>query len=168
MPTEITSTDIEAYRRLLDIYDDVKPNYEMIDQILNRLDDLNGIPKRHDLHILGIFTLIEALIAHRPRATDIGDSLTHQVRTKIPLLADRFDLPLDYSRFKENAKPETVWARLYDLRSAIAHGGQADFSGKLQVLRGREVALSFLRQTVKALLRGALREPQLYEKLKQV
>ncbi|MBL7139974.1 MAG: hypothetical protein ISS74_03610 [Planctomycetes bacterium] len=110
------------------------------------------------LFVLGLFGVIESLITHSPKAGH--DSLTHQIKTKMNLLNRRFDEPLDYSCF-DDGPPDTLWSRLYSYRSAIAHGGQADFGGKHQVLKDERTVTTFLRYTAKALLRYALREPDL-------
>ena len=50
---------------------------------------------------------------------------------------------------------------MYEYRSRLAHGGEGDFSGKLQVLGSPDRALELLKQTVKTAIRQALIEPQL-------
>jgi hypothetical protein len=107
------------------------------------------------------------LITHNPKLEDRGDSITHQMKSKIPLLSHRFDRPLDYSIFQD-ANKEKIWSALYKYRSAIAHGGVPDFEDKeLRVLKDSSNAKIFLKETVKALLRHCLKEPELFRDLRE-
>jgi hypothetical protein len=49
---------------------------------------------------------------------------------------------------------------MYEYRSALAHGSEPDFKGKVKKLT-KNSALTLLRQTVKSVLRQAIEEPQL-------
>jgi hypothetical protein len=54
-----------------------------------------------------------------------------------------------------------LWKKLYDVRSAIAHGSGLDFkSGKLAVLKDFQLVHRYVYASLKGLLRAALREPQ--------
>ena len=126
----------------------------------------NSLPKfkgYNELFSLGLFSIIESLITHNPSGE--YDSITHQIKHKIPLLERRFQNPIDYSCFG-NAAPQTLWSKLYDYRSRIAHGGEIDFSGKLQILNNAFTVQLFLESLLRALLRHALQEPDLYTDLK--
>src|SRR5690606_9213645 len=103
---------------------------------------------------------------HKPGNKEIGDSLCHQITTKVPLLSRRFDNPLDYSEFK--SKESTVWNKLYEFRSSIAHGDEPDFSSKLAALKSAQVAERFLHEATRKLLAHALEEPALYDSLKPI
>jgi hypothetical protein len=99
---------------------------------------------------------------------DAGDSITHQMKGKIPLLSKRFRRPLDYSPFG-NISEDKVWSRLYSYRSCLAHGGVADFKrGDLTLLKSQGHAIAFLRQAVRSLVRHSFKEPQLLRDLKAV
>lgn len=134
---------------------------------IDLLDGLRRIPEGSDLRILGLFAVIEMLLTHKPNDKEIGDSLLHQISTKIPLLSARFSSPLDYSAFG-SASEETIWKRLYGYRSTIAHGGTPDFNGSLSLLRNREVAVEFLENATRRLVRHALNEPELLDALKPI
>jgi hypothetical protein len=129
---------------------------------------LDALPLNSDFRVLGMFAVIESAICHRPKSTETGDSLTHQVRTKLPLFTHRFPDAIDYSVYFGDTPEDTVWAKLYDYRSHLAHGGKPDFAGKLSVLKGRGNVATFLRVMTKALLRNSLKEPQLYMDLREV
>jgi Apea-like HEPN len=165
--TNITKRNIREMVKLFNLYLRTKETYPFISQAIDILYDLDTIPERHTLYTLGLFTVIEALITHKPKP-ESGDSLIHQITSKIPLLDRRFfDTPLDYSPFGQNTKPDTVWRKLYNYRSHLAHGNSAKFEEGLQILKDSETVLSFLRNAAKTLIRSALHEPQLYKDLKE-
>lgn len=131
------------------------------------LNGLKRIPYGSDLLVLGLFAVIEMLLTHKPNDKEIGDSLLHQISTKIPLLSARLSSPLTYSAFGK-ATEEKIWKRLYDYRSTVAHGGTPDFNGALSLLRNRDVAVAFLQDATRRLLRHALNEPVLVDALKPI
>ncbi|MBD2510438.1 hypothetical protein H6G91_24700 [Nostoc muscorum FACHB-395] len=139
--------------------------YPDIKQAVNMLDELKNIPHNSKFKILGLFTIIEFLITHKP--IDTGDSITRQVTNKINLLSKRFSNQLDYSQFFVNTSESAIWKKLYAYRSNIAHGSQPDFAKELLVLKDDSTAKNFLKLVVKMLLRHSLIEPQLYTDLKE-
>jgi hypothetical protein len=157
---EVTASDVAEFTM---IYTQLRQhNHPLVD--VNRytrgLQDLQSLPGSSPLLFLGYFALLESLLVHQPDPKDPLDSITRQVKNKIALLNNRFQRPLDYGGF-EGANPETVWTRMYDYRSRLAHGDTPDFSGSLAVLGNREKALDLVKATVKATVRQALVEPQL-------
>jgi len=127
--------------------------------------ELEALPRYSSLLFLGYFALLESVLTHQPDPKDPLDSITRQVKTKIALLDNRFVRRLDYGAFGKE-KPATIWTKMYDYRSALAHGGRADFKGKHSVLGNHANALQLLKQTVAALVRQALLEPQLLDDLR--
>jgi hypothetical protein len=117
------------------------------------------------MYTLGLFAVIESLLTHDPKGG--YDSLGHQIRSKIPLLDRRMEKRLDYTVF-QNANADSLWKKLYDYRSTIAHGGRADFSGPLNVLKTPKTVSDFLDTAVKALIRHATKEPELVFDLRAV
>jgi hypothetical protein len=119
--------------------------------------------------VLGLFMVIEMLLTHAPGDKEIGDSLAHQISTKIPLLAERMSLPLDYVVFSKDVRADQIWKRLYQYRSLIAHGSHAEFSsGPLALLKDQRTADRFLTTATRRLLRLAINEPALVTALKSV
>jgi hypothetical protein len=162
---------------------DLSLTYGLYMEIINGISDETGFPEIQramemfyalnylnpfsDFHVLGLFAIIEMLITHNPKLEDRGDSITHQMQSKLPLLSHRFNRPLDYSCFSATSSEKKIWQALYKYRSALAHGGAPDFQGgELQLLKDKRNAKSFLREVVKALLRHSLKEPQLYKDLR--
>ncbi|MCW5316049.1 hypothetical protein GTQ43_20175 [Nostoc sp. KVJ3] len=139
--------------------------YSDIKEAVNMLNELKNIPHNSKFKILGLFTIIEFLITHKP--IDTGDSITRQVTNKINLLSKRFSNQLDYCQFFVNTSESAIWKKLYAYRSNIAHGSKPDFAKDLLVLKDDSTAQNFLKLVVKMLLRHSLIEPQLYTDLKE-
>ena len=129
--------------------------------------ELDAVPPQNGFRVLGLFMLLEMLLTHNPGDKEIGDSLSHQISTKIPLLLRRAPFLVDRAAFG-NCSEVKLWKSLYLYRSKIAHGGSADFSKDLQVLKSPQVVDQYLTEVAKTLMRQALREPQLFDDLKAV
>ena len=77
------------------------------------------------------------------------------------LLSKRFQRELDYTlHFPQLPKPEEVWKKVYSYRSAIAHGGEANFDGEFKSLLNGDNIREFLKESLKLLLLYALKEPE--------
>lgn len=164
---ELREQDLKEWGKIYTKIKNVESNYPSIKRTTLMLNSLNFLSFASEFNTLGLFAIIESLISHRPKSAETGDSLGHQVRTKIPLLSRRFDKPIDYNNFFDTAREDTVWKTLYDYRSNLAHGEESDFNGTLKLLKDQSTAKDFLRTTTKALLRHALIEPQLYMDLRE-
>jgi hypothetical protein len=145
-----------------------KVRHEGISRAVDLLYGLRRISSHNDLRVLGLFAVIEMLLTHNPNDKEIGDSLSHQISTKIPLLSARFRTPIDYCVFNTDLAAESIWKRLYAYRSKIAHGSKVEFSGPLQLLQDRETAVAFLEKVTRRLVQHALDEPQLVDALKPI
>jgi hypothetical protein len=134
---------------------------------LNRAVQRLGAPV--DFAVLGLFMIIEMLLTHNPNEKEVGDSLTHQIKTKMAFVSPRFKNPLDYSRFGPSADHGQIWGALYTYRSCIAHGNHIDFSkGPLAKLNSAAEAFEFLEVATKELLAYAIREPSVVNGLKPI
>lgn len=132
------------------------------------LMDLASLPPDSDFHVVGLFAIVEMLITHNPKGRDIGDSITHQMQSKVPLLVRRFVRPLSTDEFFGSVSSKKVWSALYAYRSAIAHGGSVDFSsGELRLLKDQITANKFLSAFVRRLIRHSYNEPDLYRDLRE-
>jgi hypothetical protein len=135
---------------------------------LNQLWSLKAMPHRSALRFLGYFAILEALLTHNPKPTDTIDSITRQMKQKVALLDHGWTPRLNYAPFG-NAPAEKVWGTMYAYRSKLAHGAPADFasgSNEQRILGDPKRALTLLIDTVKAVVRYALEEPQLLVDLK--
>lgn len=136
----------------------ISASHVTIYRAIQRYERLAFLEPRQPLYLLGVFAVIEAILTHDPEGK--FDSLGHQIKKKMKLLNGRFDSPLDCSDFGGIAF-DKLWARLYELRSSVAHGKDPDFTGGLQALKKFDTATAFVDQAAKKLLRHALDEPQL-------
>lgn len=124
---------------------------------------------------LGYFGVVESLLSHAPRPNDSVDSIVRQLKRNLILVNNRMDSQrnIGFSEFGD-AKPETVISKLYEYRSAIAHGGDA--KSKIRNLTDLHNGWAdipvdlwpdrFLRRLAKRVLVHAMREPQLIIDLK--
>jgi hypothetical protein len=125
-----------------------------------QLGQLKGLPHKSELRFLGYFAVLESLLTHTPKPSDPYDSITRQVKKKLALLDHRFPHSIDYAPFG-GTSADVVWSKMYAYRSLVAHGGIPSFDGELQVLASHDAALTLIKETVKAVIRQALSEPQL-------
>lgn len=134
--------------------------------IASQLVTLKSLPYLSPLRFLGYFALLESLLTHAPKPEDRYDSIIRQVKKKLALLDARWTSKIDYRSFA-GLTPEHVWAKMYEYRSAVAHGGTPDFSGSLKSLGSPECALALIKNTLKAVIRQSLAEPQLLRDLRE-
>jgi hypothetical protein len=169
-PTQqiVDAERVEAWRRAfaaLERFD--VATHPGIARAVDLFDRINRLPLTDDFRVLGLFMALEMLLTHNPNEKEIGDSLSHQICTKVALLERRLTKPLNYAVFSE-AKSDVVWKKLYAFRSAIAHGGVSDFKGVLRVLQSPQAATEFLTEVTALILRHALDEPALFDSLKPI
>ena len=157
---EVTTGALNQIRLLNGAIESFSDSYKDIARAVQMFESLKILPRQSEFQVLGLFGIIELLITHAPRAAEIGDSIRHQVRTKIPLLARHSGQHIDYKAFFPGCTEDKAWDLLYNYRSRLAHGGEPNFVGSLKLLKDRGTALRFLRYATKCLIRYALQEPQ--------
>jgi hypothetical protein len=163
---DVSAADVEAIQtihRQLQQHD-----HRLVDlkRLATRLSELKSLRHSSPLRFLGYFAILESLLTHPPQLSDPYDSITRQVKKKIALLDHRWPRPLDYSPFG-GAPPDAVWSKMYAYRSAVAHGVASDFARDFRVLKSADTALALIKETVKAVVRQALFEPQLLLDLRE-
>lgn len=164
---QIDKSDLDQIRRNYEEIKKLSPDYVHIRRALLRYDQLRWLPRGSEMVVIGLFSIIESLISHAPKLTDSADSLSHQLRTKLPLLRKRFVDSLDHSSQFPGIKEENLWKKLYAYRSKIVHGEGSQMSGDLTSLGNVASVITFLRETSKRLLQLSLREPQFMTDLKK-
>jgi Apea-like HEPN len=132
----------------------------------HRFFHLNALPRRSEMLIIGYFSLIESLIAHKPRLAESLDSINHQLQAKLVLLSKRFDQEPTYTNQFNSLSGQKLWKRLYSYRSTIAHESLVSIDEHFSDLESTQKVVSFLKRTLKLLLRLALKEPELIADLK--
>ncbi len=170
IPKIFNQKSLEDLQRLFKKYNALDKNkHEGILRAIDFNTNLQRLPKLTNLPVLGFFVIIEMLLTHNPNDREIGDSLTHQIKTKIAFLSPRLDTPLNYLLFDSEIPPDKIWGALYEYRSCIAHGNHIDFTkGKLKILRNSDTAFEFLNAATRALLVHAIIEPDVINGLKPI
>lgn len=160
---------VQTYRLITEVAGEAKKDgqFPEIRRALQMYDNLKSLPYYSDFHIVGLFAIIEMLVTHNPKLEDRGDSITHQMRSKIPLLSRRFEKKIDTSNFFGDTAENKIWTHLYKYRSSLAHGGAPDFEKDLKALKDFENVKKFLDLIVRRMLNHSLREPFLYRDLKE-
>jgi len=157
---DVSARDTEA---IAEIHTAIQHHEDLlvdVKRLAGQLGDLKALPHQSPLRFLGYFAILESLLTHAPKLSDPYDSITRQVKKKLALLDHRWPAKIDYTPFA-GASTDTVWSKMYRYRSQLAHGGAPDFAGELATLGSQKKALKLLNETVKAVIRQALTEPQL-------
>ncbi len=168
-PIKAEFLNLENVKELSSIYHQMKEietKYPEIKRAIRMYDDLKFLHGDSEFRVLGLFAIIESLITHKPKSTETGDSITHQLKSKIPLLSKRFTRKIDYSIFFKKANEDKIWTNLYGYRSDLAHGNRYKFSKKFPILKDEKCVIDFLKLLTKNLLRHSIIEPRLYTDLK--
>ena len=165
-PKKITSPDIRLAGECYFKMKELPKKYPHIKRAFRRFDTLRSVPLASELTVIGLFSIIESLLTHAPNKNDPTDSLTRQIKHKMPLVRKRFQRSIDHNTFFNGINENNLWAKLYEFRSKIVHGENADISGKLSGLKNKITVIKFLREIVKLLLIQSLREPILLTDLK--
>ena len=166
-PKTITSPDLQLAGEWYSKIKGLPKEYPHINRAFRRFDRLRSVPLISELTVIGLFSVIESLLTHAPNNNDPTDSLTRQIKHKMPLVRKRFQRPIDHSSFFDGINEDKVWGKLYAFRSNIVHGESADISRNLLTLKDRKTVISFLREIVKLLLIQSLLEPVLLTDLKE-
>jgi Apea-like HEPN len=161
---------IASLRSAFDLHARLDPlKHEGIRRAVDAHAELRRFEQASRLAVLAQFAIIEMLLTHNPNDKEIGDSITHQLKTKIALISARMASGFDYSVFSQkDVNPEKIWAALYAYRSSIAHGGHIDFVSKLKILVTEETARAFIASATRIIINYALEEPDLVNALKPI
>ena len=128
---------------------------------LDLYNSASGLWFHSGLLTLSLFSVIESLIAHKPRLTETLDSISHQIKHKINLLSKRFDIKADHTQHFGEIDTIKLWGKLYGLRSDIAHGQSYKFVGTYECLKSLENTNNFLDEMVRELIKLSINEPNL-------
>lgn len=167
-PRSFKQSDVDVIQQIHSELQSIPSEFEGIHRAIDMLLELRTLKENSPFRILGYFAILELLLTHNPGGKELGDSLTHQISTKIPLISKRLSAALPYfEHFGEN-KESNIWKKYYNYRSALAHGSQISFKDHLALLRSPANALNFLSIATRAIARHALREPELFMDLKAI
>jgi len=166
-PKKITFPDLQLAGECYLKIKELPKEYPHINRAFRRFDTLRSVPLASELTVIGLFSVIESLLTHAPNKNDPTDSLTRQMKHKMPLVRKRFQRPIEHSTFFNGINEDNLWAKLYEFRSKIVHGESSDISGRLSGLKNKMTVIKFLREIVKLLLIQSLCEPILLTDLKE-
>lgn len=141
-------------------------NIKHVNYVLDLYSSTPSIRLNSSLLTLSLFSIIESLVAHKPRLTETLDSITHQIKNKLNLLSKRFDVELNHQEYFGEISHEKLWSKLYNLRSDIAHGQTYDFFGANTCLKSLENTNTFLDQVAKELIKLSISESDLITDLR--
>jgi len=164
---QVERADLDLIKRYFDEIKNLPSSFPHIRRALRRFNQLRWLPRRSEMLVIGLVSVVESLVSHAPKLTDSADSLSHQLRTKLPLLRKRFVYPLDHRPQFGEIDEENLWKKLYAYRSKIVHGEDSQLTCDLSCLKNVQSVIGFLRETSKRLLQLALHEPQFMTDLKK-
>jgi len=186
-PSEPQKYSKDDFNEVLNIHTQihkVENNFLFIEKALDdfyRIQCLGKLTLNEHLKILGYFSIIEMLIAHKPKLKESIDSISHQISTKYNLLFKKFKREIDFGDYFSNnaTKSETIWKKLYAYRSDLAHGNITDFSKEYKILdkyngKGNSIdenpsicINNFLEEVIKNTLLLSIENPEFIYDLKQ-
>ncbi len=166
-PQTISSEQIGTITSLMEQIRSIPLEYPYISAALNTMNALRRVPTGSDLYVVGLFSIIEAVITHKPRLNETLDSLNHQIVSKMILLRKMFRRAIPFEPHFTASTEERVWKRLYAYRSHVTHGNLTDFENDFNDLRSHETVCRFLHDNVKELMKIALDNPSFVEDLRR-
>jgi hypothetical protein len=159
-----TIADVFSY---VDSLERPDPDFLFVTASVNKFFDLQRLPSNSDMYLLGLFSVIESLIAHKPRLTESLDSINHQLIHKMHMIDENFlKDPVSIDRYFGQIQYSSLWKKLYSVRSAIAHTSSLDLSSEHQALRSKENVISYMECKTRELLLLAFQRPKLLRDLK--
>ncbi len=158
----LTRRDADDIRNVLPKLKTFAPNSELR-RALSDFNALRRISRTSKLRMLGLFIILESLVAHKPQRGDRTDAISRQVARKMTLHQQRFERPWDHKIVVNPSAPsDTFWMRMYDLRSAIAHRETPNAKDDgLELLKSMSTARDLLVGATRSLLRRSLEDPAL-------
>lgn len=155
---KVSTAELQKLKNLYNFIGSEQTKYENIEFVLELYSSSGSLNVDSTLLTLSLFSIIESLIAHKPRLTETLDSITHQIKHKINLLSKRFDNTIIYDDFFGEIGYPKLWAKLYGLRSDIAHGQKYDFSKDYKILKSVGNVNHFLDQVTKELIKLSIED----------
>ncbi len=161
----IRTVDFEVAEQLRVKLASLPDRYAFIRLASDMMTEIRLIPWRSRLQVIGYFSIIESLVAHKPRLPESLDSISHQIQGKLQLLCNEAGFASIVDGHFSSDK--TIWKCLYAYRSALAHGNAVNFNGQFSILKSQENVARFLASLTRRIMLFALDRPQLLSDIKQ-
>ncbi|PHS24114.1 MAG: hypothetical protein COA85_08830 [Robiginitomaculum sp.] len=148
--------------------DELNEKYEFINYAIEIFDSTKLINTHLKAKTILYFSIIEALVTHKPQDLEKKDSITHQIKSKMNLLQKKYPREIPISDYFGDYLAPKIWGILYDYRSVLAHGGKPDFEkpNKHKILKDQKTISVFLKENIKELILLALHDPEFIAGLK--
>jgi hypothetical protein len=163
---KINKKQIKVIGSLYNKYLKLTSDFEFISHALQNFYDLRRVPESSDLIILGLFSILETLITHKPRSAETLDSINHQMKNKMILIGKKYLRKISVLQYFTSSSEDKIWKELHEYRSCIAHGNKVSNNNNA-ILKNRDAVISFLRDNVKELLKYALSDPEFISDLRK-
>jgi hypothetical protein len=167
---EILKISTEELHSVATLHEKLNSACKINDSLFGTLDEyemLKDLPYTSKFKTLGYFAIIESLVTRKPKASDPGDSIRRQLKSKMNLLNNRFNREIETDAyFEKETNFDTIWGKLYDYRSDIAHGNSKKFGKEYQCLKNIFAIDDYLNQVSRAVVKQCVLEPQLMVDLK--
>lgn len=142
------------------------PEYSFVIQAIESYYDLQLLPPDSPMYLLGLFSIVESLITHRPRSAETLDSVTHQICNKIVFIDDcLLEKPHVAAPFFGSIDRVKLWKKLYSYRSQIAHTASSSLAEHGDLI-SRDNILKYLDPKAREIIRLAITRPQVIHRLK--
>jgi hypothetical protein len=173
----ISKVDLDDYRAVIETTAQWRDaDWERPMRLLHQYREIRSLPEDSQFHYVALFSLVEGILAHKPKPSDPTESIGRQIRRKIALVFKRSRSRPDATAYFPNVKGdqsgEPLWNALYDLRSELAHGDTPTLvkgEGKKQVeLVDLPTCNRYVDAVTRLLLRQLCAEPQLMNDLRNV
>lgn len=164
---EVHHDELHKLKRFYGLLVNDKTQYEKVGFVLDLYSSSSSLWIHSGLLTLSLFSIIESIIAHKPRLTETLDSITHQIKNKLNLLSKRFDHSVKHEEYFGVIECPKLWGKLYGLRSDIAHGQKYEFEGPYSVLQSLENVNRFLDKVAKELIKLSIEENDLIADLRE-
>lgn len=155
---------------LLNNFELIKDDFPIISKALDDFFKISEISNNSVFKTISYFACLELLIVNGN--LENLKPIKFQLETKLNLLNNRFNQPIDISEYIKGPDTLTlgnVIKIMYGYRSSVAHGDFIDFTKKLRILEkvSTNNILELLRIILKRTILFSLQEPELIRDLKK-
>lgn len=130
--------------------------------ILQLFHETDNIPQQSNLLTLSYFSTLEALLTN---GRSDGESITNQLIFKTQFILNRSG-QVSHQNLFNGLGYDTLWKKLYKLRSNIAHGNSFDFNKELSSLKNIDVVNAYLDMVIQKVIKYSLNNQQMVDDLK--